>query len=310
MLPDLNAYGLLYVDPKHNRHANIHGRHNSIDVYLLCAANCSRSSRRSGVRFRLVTNNGSLLAERLRRLNITDLEILEHRFVLPVPTGIPFFSAHFKLELYEAFASGDYGEYLALIDVDTLLLRPLPMSSDLAAYDISDQVFPRYGRETVIRDLEIVAGRPLANGRWHGGEFVMGSAAQFAELSRLIAFCWPRYIHNMSTVHHLGDEMVLSAALNLYATEHALVDYGVRGDVTRWWSSRTLNKQAPFNRAVDTALLHLPADKLFISRFNLARSASPAILDAYQKYVRRKLMMRSIIPSFNSHPKKFLPSLT
>lgn len=310
MLPDLNAYGLLYVDPKHNRHANIHGRRNSIDVYLLCAANCSRSFRRSGVRFKLVTNNGALLTERLRRLDITDLEILEHEFTLPVPTGIPFFSAHFKLELYGAFGSGDYGEYLALIDIDTLLLRRLPTSSDLAAYDISDQVFPRYGRETVIRDLEILAGKPLAGGRWHGGEFVMGSAAQFAELATLIDFCWPRYIENIGAVHHLGDEMVLSAALNLYATEHTLVDYGAQGNVTRWWSSRTFNKQAPFSRAVSTALLHLPADKLFISRFNLDQFASQPMLNAYQKYVRRKLMMRSIIPLFNSHPKKFLPSLT
>lgn len=310
MRPDLNAYGLLYVDPKHDRHVNIHGWRNSIDVYLLCAANCSRSFHRSGVRFKLVTNNGALLTERLRRLDITDLEILEHRFVLPVPAGIPFFSAHFKLELYDAFGSGDYGEYLALIDIDTLLLRPLPTASDLAAYDISDQVFPRYGRETVIRDLEIVAGKPLANGRWYGGEFVMGSAAQFSELARLIDFCWPRYIENMGTVHHLGDEMVLSAALNLYATEHALVDYGARGNVTRWWSSRTFNKQAPFSRAVNTALLHLPADKLFISRFNVGHFSSQPMLDAYQKYVRRKLMMRSIIPLFNSHPKKFLPSLS
>jgi hypothetical protein len=313
MHSDLSVYGLLYVDARHDRHVNINSRQNSIDVYLLCAANCSRSFRRQGTAFKVITNDRDLLTARLARLDIPDLEIVEHQFTLAVPPRIPFFSAHFKLELYDAFGSGNYGDYVALIDIDTLLLRPLPHSEDLAAYDISDQVFPRYGRDVVIRDLEIVAGQQLANGRWYGGEFLMGSATQFAKLAALIHLCWPRYVENIRTAHHLGDEMVLSAALNLYAMEHALADYGIQNNVTRWWSSRTFNQQAPFSRAVTAALLHLPADKVFMSRANLGHFTNQPTLDAYQKYVRRKLMVRSIIPTlrlFNSDSKKFLPTLT
>lgn len=309
----LSVYGLLYVDPSDSRHVNINSRRNSIDVYLRCAANCSRSFRRQGTTLRLITNNKKLLAERLAHLAIPDLEITEHRFTLGVPPRIPFFSAHFKLELFDAFASGDYGKYVALVDIDTLLLRRLPQSEDLAVYDISDQVFPRYGKEVVIRDLELLTGHQFSNGRWYGGEFVMGSAAQFGDLASLIALCWPRYIENIGTVHHLGDEMVLSAALNLYAAENALADYGSQNNVTRWWSSRTFNKQAPFSSAVKAALLHLPADKIFISRSNLDHFTDRPTLKAYQQYVRRKLMIRSIVPTFllpSSHPKKFLPTLT
>lgn len=312
MHSDLSVYGLLYVDPANSRHVNINGRQDSIDVYLLCAANCSRSFRRQGVAFKVITNNRQLLTAHLAHLDISDLEIAEHHFTLAVPPRVPFFSAHFKLELCDAFASGEYGEYVALIDIDTLLLRRLPASEHLAVYDISDQVFPRYGQDVVIRDLEIIAGQPLANGRWYGGEFLMGNSNQFGRLASLINFCWPRYLENIATVHHLGDEMVLSAALNLYSEKDRLVDYGAEGNVARWWSSRTYNQQAPFSDVRNTALLHLPADKLFLARYNAGQPATRTLLDAYGKYVSRKLLIRSIIPAldlFSLHRKKFMPRL-
>jgi hypothetical protein len=312
MHSDLSVYGLLYVDPGDNRHVNISSRQNSIDVYLRCAANCSRSFRRQGTTFKIITNNQRLLTEHLARLDISDLEIAEHRFTLAVPPRIPFYSAHFKLELYGAFGSGEYGEYVALIDIDTLLLRSLPTSEHLAVYDISDQVFPRYGQDVVLRDLEIVAGQPFINGRWYGGEFLMGHSSQFRRLASFIDFCWPRYLQNIATVHHLGDEMVLSAALNLYSETDRLVDYGAAGNVARWWSSRTYNKQVPFSDVRDTALLHLPADKLFLARYNPSQPATQALLEAYGKYASRKLLIRSIIPTldlFSSHRKKFMPRL-
>jgi hypothetical protein len=312
MQSDLNAYGLLYVDPGRTRPVNIHGRQNAIDVYLLCAANCSRSFRQLGTAFKLITNKRTLLVERLPRLNIVDLEIVEHKFVLSVPTGIPFFSAHFKLELFDAFAKGEYGSSVAIVDIDTLLLRPLPVSENLSVYDISDHVFPAYGRDNVIRDLTIVTGKHLANGRWYGGEFVMGEPDQFAELAACIKFCWPKYVENIEAFHHLGDEMVLSAALNLYSENYRLSDYGAQGNVARWWSSRTLNKQAPFSDVRNVALLHLPADKPFLAKLDPKKLTKQTMLDEYQKHIRRKLLIRSMAPDlglFSSRHKKFNPRI-
>ena len=312
MQSDLNAYGLLYIDPGNTRPVNIHGRQNAIDIYLSCAANCSRSFRQLGTAFKLITNNRPLLVERLSRLNIFDLEIVERKFVLSVPAGIPFFAAHFKLELFDAFANGEYGKNVAIVDIDTVLLRQLPISESLSVYDISDHVFPAYGRDNVIRDLTIVAGKHLANGRWYGGEFVMGHTDQFAELAACIKFCWPRYVENIEAFHHLGDEMVLSAALNLYSERYGLSDYGAQGNIARWWSSRTLNKQAPFSDVRNVALLHLPADKPFLAKLDSQKLARQTMLDEYQKYVRRKLLIRSIVPAlgpFSSHHKKFNPRI-
>src|ERR1700759_705372 len=78
MRPGLDAYGLLYVDPNNDRHVNIRGRRNSIDVYLLCAANCSRSFRQLRIPFKLITNSKTFLLERLRNLDVFDMEVIEH----------------------------------------------------------------------------------------------------------------------------------------------------------------------------------------------------------------------------------------
>lgn len=313
MLPEVKMYGLLYFDPENDRHVNMSSRQKTIDIYLLCAANCSRLLRDLGVSFTLITNNRTLLTERLLSLSISSLQVLEYRFTLSVPAGVPFYSAHFKLELCNAFASGNFGKYVALIDIDTLPLRSLPVSDHLSAYEISDQIFPRYGRDVVVRDLEILAGKGLPDGRWYGGEFVMGSADQFRVLAEFINECWPRYVANIGAVHHLGDEMVLSAALNLYSEKYRVADYGAPGHVARWWSSRTFNKQATFKDVRNAALLHLPADKPFLATLVRNGENKYPILDAYEKHVRSKLLLRSLIPAYGllgRLAKRFMPRLS
>jgi hypothetical protein len=53
MQTGLIVYGLLYIEPNKTRHANINSRQNSIDIYLLCAANSARSCRQINVAFKL-----------------------------------------------------------------------------------------------------------------------------------------------------------------------------------------------------------------------------------------------------------------
>jgi hypothetical protein len=105
--------------------------------------------------------------------------------------------------------------------------------------------------------------------------------------------------------------MVLSAALTLYSEKHNIADCRASGDVARWWSSRTFHKQAPFSDVRNAALLHLPADKVFLARVNLDKLTKQALLNQYQNYVRRKIRMRSIIFGFiNSLSKRSIPRLS
>ena len=109
-------------------HANLKAKAGDpLDVYLLCAALCAASLASSGGTFSLVTNNASRLRAKCAALGIAKLEIIEFQFVWEVPEGIPFYSAHFKLELIEALGTGRFGESAALVDVDTVLWRPFDL---------------------------------------------------------------------------------------------------------------------------------------------------------------------------------------
>src|SRR5262249_31429732 len=144
----------------------------------------------------------------------------------------------------------------------------LPPAASLAVYDISDQIFPAYGRRRVVSDMELVSGRPLSDARWYGGEFVMGSATEFATVSRHIYLFPTNYVENISSLHHVGDEMIMSCALNMARADGVrIVDYGQDNVVARWWTARTSHRQAAFDViSGGAALLHLPADKVFLAK--------------------------------------------
>jgi hypothetical protein len=291
-------YGLLHVATEPTTHVNLAaGSSDPIDIYLRCAGLCGASVAAQGGAFALITNAADLLEQRCAQLGISNLSIVSHPFAWAVPHGIAFHSAHFKLELIEAFATGRYGQRVALIDIDTVLHQPFRwpelLEGCLFCYDISDQVFAAYGRETVIRDLNLVAGRTLPAPRWFGGEFICADTRGFAALAHRIADCWPRYKRGIAALHHCGDEMVASAALNMaLASGQRVIDVGREGGVARWWTSRTRNRQQPFTEISNRSLLHLPGDKQFLANYPTAEFNGAEFVRSYRRYARKKLFAR------------------
>ena len=291
-------YGLLHVAAEPTTHVNLAaGSSDPIDIYLRCAGLCSASVTAQGELFALITNAATLLEGRCARLGISNLSIVSHPFGWFVPRGGAFYSAHFKLELIEAFATGRYGDQIALIDIDSVLHQPflfpeLPAGC-LFCYDISDQVFTAYGRETVIRDLSLIAGRTLSAPRWFGGEFICGDARGFAALAHYIKECWPRYKRDIAALHHVGDEMVTSAALNIaLASGQRVIDLGCQGGVARWWTSRTRGPQQSFTEISNRSLLHLPGDKRFLATYPIGEFDGAEFVRSYRRYARKKLIAR------------------
>jgi hypothetical protein len=291
-------FGLLHVAAEPTTHVNLAASSSDpIDIYLRCAGLCSASVAAQGSVFALITNAATVVEERCARLGIRNLSIVSHPFGWFVPHGIAFYSAHFKLELIEAFATGQYGDQIALIDIDTVLHQPFCLpdfpAGCLFCYDISDQIFAAYGSETVIRDLASVAGRTLSAPRWFGGEFICGDARSFAALAPHIAECWPRYKRDIAVLHHCGDEMVTSAALNMaLASGQRVIDLGRQGGVARWWTSRTRSRQQSFNEISNRSLLHLPGDKQFLATYPTAKFDGTAFVRSYRRYARKKLFAR------------------
>jgi hypothetical protein len=267
--------------------------------------------------FTLVTNRAASVGRVLAAHGLSDeLALREQAFQLELPADLPFRSAHHKLELLGSFARGELGDLVALLDLDCVVLRRFAISADAAvtAYDISDQVLPAYGERRVAADLSRLLGRDCGQPRWFGGEFIAGTPAAFARLVGEIGALWPRYLDGLDRFHHIGDEMLLSAAcLSLRERGGAVRDAGSDGVVARWWSGRTLAPLAPLSEAERRAVLHLPADKAYLAR----RAREPFERDPFLRRFRRHAgrerqvaMLKILVDGLRGRARQHAPRLS
>lgn len=286
-----HIYGMFHVAGDGGSHVNLRAKgFDALRVYVRNAVTAARSAAAVGMNFALITNDVPTLEAVLEAEGLAGaLTLRAHSFTLAVPRGIPFYSAHFKLDVLKAFATGEFGDLVALLDIDTIFQAPLTLADDaLTAYDISDAVFPAYGFETIRRDLELLTAAPITP-RWYGGEFIAGPPAAFAALAREIDEIWPRYCAALGTLHHTGDEAVVSAALcRLAAAGVPIFDAGKAGLITRYWSVRTLSKMRTLAQVSHAAILHLPADKHWLSSLADALPGPAQIVPLLRRHVARR----------------------
>ena len=72
-----------------------------VDLYLKGSCVLDRSlkiNNMGGVK--LLTHNKSFIDDSLRRIGYEELEVVEIPFSLNVPKGIPFYSAHYKVDVF------------------------------------------------------------------------------------------------------------------------------------------------------------------------------------------------------------------
>jgi hypothetical protein len=187
-----------------------------------------------------------------------------------VPADVSFYAAHFKLDvLAQAAEMLHVDQILLLLDTDIVALRELDCGMlgrctrvGVGAFDISDQVFSAYGSQRVIHDLEIVAGRALANPRWYGGEFLLATRDFLGRLVPCARQCYQNYILELESLQHHGDEVFISAALNILADEgQAMIDVGNYQAIGRHWSGNTHRDLRWFQNC---SLLHLSGAKTLL----------------------------------------------
>jgi len=286
-----------------------------VDIYLRCAATCRTSFRAQGADLVVVTNAASKLRERCERLGLIEqIQLREHRFHLEVPEDLKFFEAHYKLDLFDAFGRGEFGANPTLVDLDTVLLRPLRAPAGLGLYDITSHVVPAYSEGRIRKDLQNLAAVTVETVRWFGGEFISAAADTYRRLSTNVRRLWPRYLDIAKSLHHVGDEMVVNAALQpLMQDGFEPDDFGTSGDVSRWWSARTLSKLDALGQVKGTALLHLPADKKFLAHRRLSEDHfTDRFFTCYVPYARRRIAVRkaaSVVDRIRGKSRLFVPML-
>lgn len=301
----VRMFTVLYLDENQIQHSSLgRGALPYRDVYIGCASNLIASCSRHGVHVEILTNQPGYVNAQLRRLGAPESAI-GTSFSRDVPKNIPFYAAHFKLDAIRRLASGEFGDYVSLIDNDVVMLD-LPKvdlafwtNSRLFVYDISTTVLEEYGEDLVQSDLRRVAAANLQSTNWFGGEFIAGSSCAFSKLSERLELLWPTYKALTRTLHHVGDEMIVSAALNELIDEQKIQVIDV-GDapycwISRWFSTRSRFRQMPLSVHLRSSMLHLPADKRFIAG-SLTRPFEPErFISKYRKHVRRKLLLRKIV---------------
>ncbi len=270
----MNFYGLLHIgDGRHSPNLKARGAWGAIRTYFANAVTLSHSLQAVGSDFVLLTNDAATLEAVNRDTLGADITIREIPFRAQVPKEIPFYSAHHKVDVYRWFATTSGGDYPVLVDLDVVALRPPSASFSICAssgiplvYDISDQVFPAYGEDTIVSDLETLTGHGVPVYRWYGGEFIGGPPDFFARLVGEIDRLWGAYCRNFASFHHQGDEMLTSAALcRMIAAGCIALDAGPIGGVGRFWGGQPLHPQKPIAWFERCFLAHLPVDKSYLA---------------------------------------------
>jgi hypothetical protein len=269
----IHLYGLLHLDEKPHIAMNLRTRDfdEQISIFIGNATNLSDTLRSQGLSFTLLTNRKDVVDEHVQPGQF-NLQVEEIPFITEVPGGIPFYSAHFKLDAFRYLSTLSSG-YVGLCDLDMVCLNGFPaclhniVKAKLPLfYDISDQVIPAYGHEVIIKDLKLIHGIE-GEGRWYGGEYISGSPEFFGSLVKEIESVYPNYIAHISTLHHVGNETFTTAGLELLRRKgmYYMGDAGTLGIVGRYWSIKTLHPQKSFEYFQHCFLLHLPADKKFLA---------------------------------------------
>jgi hypothetical protein len=273
-------YGLLYLDKTEGNSMNVQLKtfKERINLYFKNAVTLSNSLQKKGIKFVLLTNDLNLIKENCI-YSQAEIDIEQISFVTQVPVGIRFYSAHFKLDVYRYLATLMV-PYIGFCDLDMICINDIPhcLSENISQqipmiYDISDQVVPAYGQDTITRDIESIL-RSKSQGKWYGGEFIAGSPNFFAILIQEIDQLYNNYITNISQFHHVGDEAITTAALeSLQKKGMQIVDAGKLKIVGRFWSIKVLHHQKSFDWYQDCFLLHLPADKKFLASIASKKTA-------------------------------------
>ena len=294
-------YGLLHLAEGERSLLNdrVKNFQQQIKLYIKNAIGLSDSLRRKDIKFTLLTNRLDLVSKALVGIERKDtLRIEKIDFPTKIPSGVRFYSTHFKLDVFRYFSllNKDRNPYIGLCDLDMIALNEIPtcltniVKDKLPmCYDISDQVIPAYGHDIIIRDMESISGIN-SEGRWIGGEFILGSPDFFLSLINEIDNVFGRYVNKINGLHHIGDEVLISVALEQIRRKGIYVaDAGTLGIVGRYWSGKTRHSQKDFDYYKDCFLLHLPADKQFLASLaNTAIVNDVQFIKKFNKYLMHK----------------------
>ncbi len=302
-MKNFRFYTLLYIDTE-SKSVSVNGIkgdfEKQIKTYIRCCEVLAKSLAFFTSKELIVLTNQKDYIERYS----TSLSVVEIPFRLKIPRDIEFYSAHYKIDVIDYFKSReDKGEYAILIDNDVLCLNPIPQNllncienNIPVYYNVTSQRYPAYGRERLIRDKEILMSGETSLGIWAGGEFIGGDREFYGQLSDEIKKRQDIYFTNYKSFHHQGDEVLVSVAVeSLLRKGIYICDVGFFGGISRFWSQPTLHVQNRWKAFSSNFMIHLPADKVYLSRIKKVDEQLNIRIGRYLAAKRFDSRLRSIV---------------
>lgn len=271
MSKQINFFGLLHLKKNENLKLNFKSRndHEKNLVYLKNAIVLNEQLKNLGYNFELITNNKLYLDNLLKKLNFY-IKIKEINFRTYVPPNTHFYACHYRVDIFR-YLSLLKNSYSILIDLDVLVFKK-PFNLDKKknlniAYinDITNNVLPAYGKKNILKKLKIL--NPKAKYvRWYGGDFFCGNSSFYKLLYKKSKLYQKKFVKNLCELKNQTDELFISLAIQDIKKKYKVLNCEKYKIFTRYWNTNIKHKQRSFSYYINFPLLHIPADKIFLSK--------------------------------------------
>ena len=191
------------------------------------------------------------------------------------PISVPSMAVRFKGAFFKLDAVGYIGKnetgFCMMLDSDAIITKR-DQSLDFfisrgcsLAYSIS-KPGENFESKAYLFELfgKLSGESPGSNCEWVGGEFLAGTPAFFAAIDQVVKRSIENYWKIYSTLHHIGDEVLLSCAVSIVAGksgQHVVFNPHV---VYRYWTRGVIGYgQLHYGLLKEIPILHLPDQKLY-----------------------------------------------
>lgn len=285
-------FGLLHFKKKENKRLNFNSINDEqkASIYLKNAILLDKQLKFYGYRFILITNKKKYLKKLLKNLNYK-INLKSIAFKTYVPRDTHFYSCHFRVDIFRYFSKLK-NNYSVLLDLDTLIFNNpkklmLYNKKNISLFnDITKHVIPAYGKKDVLNKLKILNSN-INKVVWYGGDFIAGNNIVYKDLYLKAKFYQKKFVKNIKELGNQTDELFISAAINDLKKKSyfKIKDVSKIGIFSRYWNTNVLHQQEKIDYYKKYIMLHIPADKIFISRCFDKLKNNNNYKDEYFKYV-------------------------
>lgn len=315
----INFFGLLHFKRNENLKLNFKSKSDKekILVYLKNAIVLSEQLNKLGYKFELITNDKKYINVLLKKLNFS-LNLRQINFKTFVPPNTHFYSCHYRVDVFK-YLSSLMNSYSILIDLDVLILnKPLNLiknrNKEIAfVNEITNNVLPAYGKHNILKTLNILNPK-IKKVSWYGGDFFCGNSTFYRQMYERTKFYQKKFVENISSLTNQTDELFMSLAIEDIKKKYNVLHCAKNKTFTRYWNTNVKHIQKKIPHYLKFNILHIPADKLFLSKCYDELNKKKSFKDDYLMYVSGfsnifKKVLSKILPNLiKDKIKKYLLS--